>query len=165
MAITSDILRSYRVPGQVVERLARIDRREGRLLFYLMLASGLIFVAQWPRLARAAQLDDSVPFQGHMTGALFALMFVFPLVAYGFAWLMALAVKLVWRGTQGFDVRLALFWALVAVSPLMLLHGLVQGIIGAGTQTTLVGVIVFAAFVVILGAGLRVAVRASREPS
>lgn len=165
MAITSDILRSYRAPGEVVGRLARVDRREGRLLFYLMLASALIFVAQWPRLARAAQLDDSVPFQGHMTGALFALMFVFPLVAYAVAGAMGLLTGLIWRGTQGYDVRLALFWSLLAVSPLMLLHGLVQGILGASLMTALVGLLVFAAFLFILGAGLRVALRAAKEPA
>lgn len=157
MPITSDILRTYRAPREVVRGLRAVDRSEGRLLFYLVLACGLIFVAQWPRLARQAQLDSSVPFEGMMTGALFGLMFLFPLIAYGVSALLGLVMRIGVRGIDGYDVRLALFWALLASSPLMLLHGLVQGIIGPGAQANLVGVVVFAAFLAILVAGLRVA--------
>jgi hypothetical protein len=41
---------------------------------------------------------------------------------------------------------LALFWALLCTTPVMLLQGLVAGFIGAGTGATVVGVLVFAAF-------------------
>jgi hypothetical protein len=58
---------------------------------------------------------------------------------------------------SGYGARLALFWALLAVAPLMLLQGLVAGFLGAGTQLIAVSALVFAAFVLIWFAGLRVA--------
>lgn len=162
MAITRDIARTYRAPGRVLAELASRDRREGRLLFYLMLGCALAFVAQWPRLARQAQMDPSVPFDGLMTGALFGLVFIVPLVAYAVAGVIGLVLRLVGRPVAGFDLRLALFWSFLAVMPLMLLQGLVQGIIGPVPQAGLVGVVVFAAFVIFVVSGLRAAMSAQQ---
>ena len=47
-----------------------------------------------------------------------------------------------------YGARIALFWSLVAVSPLVLLTGLVAGMIGPGTQLSLVGSITFVAFLI-----------------
>ena len=41
---------------------------------------------------------------------------------------------------------IALFWALVVVSPLVLLVGLVAGMIGQGTQLSLIGLVTFSIF-------------------
>jgi hypothetical protein len=51
-------------------------------------------------------------------------------------------------GGQGdhYRARLALFWALVTVSPLMLLLGLVKGMIGPGPALVSVTVVTAAAF-------------------
>lgn len=163
MAITRDIARTFRAPGAVLDDLARRDRREGRLLFYLMLGCALAFVAQWPRLARQAQLDPEVPFEGLMTGALFGMLFVVPLVAYALSGLIGLALRVTRRRAEGFDLRLALFWSFLAVSPLMLLQGLVEGIIGAGLQASLLGLVVFAVFVIFVVSGLRRAVASHRS--
>ena len=43
-------------------------------------------------------------------------------------------------------LRLALFWALLAASPLMLLHGLVRGFIGESTPQMIVGALWFVVF-------------------
>jgi len=48
------------------------------------------------------------------------------------------------------------------VSPLSLLQGLVTGIIGQGPEAMLTGVVIFAVFLMVLIAGLRVAVEAAR---
>ena len=52
------------------------------------------------------------------------------------------------RGGQGshYGARMALFAALVTVSPAMLLQGLVAGLIGPGPQLTLVGILVIVGF-------------------
>lgn len=81
MALTTDILASYRRPRTVLRRLQG-DRREARILVYLMLGCGLIFIAQWPRLAREAHLDEEVPLDALLAGALFAWVFIAPLVFY-----------------------------------------------------------------------------------
>jgi len=71
-------------------------------------------------------------------------------------------MRLFVAGLDGFDVRLALFWALLVVSPLSLLQGLVTGIIGLGLEAQLTGTLVFVVFLSVLVAGLRVAIEVAR---
>ena len=163
MSVSTNILRSYRAPRTVVRSLRSGHRREARILVYLMLACALFFVAQWPQLARQAQFDDTVPFEARMAGVLFGTVFLAPLMFYAIGGVLTLICRFFNAATDGFDVRLALFWALLVVSPLVLLQGLVSGIIGAGPQVALTGVIVFVVFAAVLGAGLRVALEAARE--
>lgn len=163
MSATADILRSYRAPRAVVRRLRDGPRREARLLVYLMSACALIFVAQWPRLARQAHLDDTVPLEGLMAGALFAWIFIAPLAFYLLALVLTLLLRSVARGTDGHDVRLALFWALLVTSPVVLLHGLGMGMVGTGPAVAATFVVVVAVFSVVLVAGLRVALEAARS--
>ncbi|MCB1340116.1 MAG: YIP1 family protein [Pseudooceanicola sp.] len=165
MALTSDILGSYRHPRVVLRRLIG-DRREARILVYLMLGCGLIFVAQWPRLARAAHLDESVPLEALLAGALFAWVFVAPLVFYALAGLLSVILRLA-GPVDAFALRLGLFWAVLASAPWLLLYGLAAGLIGPGTQSALLGLPAVISFVVVLVAGLRVTlergVRATRD--
>jgi len=160
MAISADILRSYRAPRAVLrERLAR-DRREGRALIYLMVACALIFIAQWPRLARQAHLSDAVPLDALMAGALFGWLFVAPLFFYAVGGLLGWVLRMLRRGADAFGARLALFWALLAVSPLVLAQGAIAALAGPGAVALVTGLVVIAAFLAILLAGLRVALDA-----
>ncbi len=158
MPVSTDILRSYRAPRAVIRSL-RGDRREARILVYLMLACSLIFVAQWPRLARQAQASDAIPLEALLSGALFAWIFVAPLVFYALGGVLALVLRLA-RPVEGFTVRLALFWAMLVASPLALLQGLTVGMIGPGAAAAATGAAMALAFVVVLVAGLRVALEA-----
>lgn len=155
------MLRSYRAPRAVVRGLNQGSRREARILVYLMLACALFFVAQWPGIARSAQLDELQPFEARMSGALFGVMFIAPLVFYGIAGVLTLLLRVFVAKVDGFDIRLALFWALLVVSPLSLLQGLVAGIIGQGQQALATGIVIFAVFLMVLVAGLRVALEAA----
>ena len=163
MSVSRDLLHSFVGPRAVLRRLRGGERREARVLAYLMIACLLLFVAQWPRLARQAHLDDTVPLEGLMAGALFAWVFVAPLLFYALGALLALLLRLAVRGVDGFDVRLALFWALLVASPLALLHGLGMGIVGSGPGVSASFVLVVAVFVAVLVAGLRVALEAARR--
>tara|TARA_R110002073_G_scaffold4803_3_gene30465 strand:+ start:1253 stop:1750 length:498 start_codon:yes stop_codon:yes gene_type:complete len=163
MSVSTDILRSYRAPRDVFRGLRGGDRREARILIYLMTACGLFFVAQWPVVARQAHLDDSIPLEARMAGALFGAIFIAPLVFYGLGWVLTMILKMIERGIDGFDVRLALFWSLLAISPLMLFQGLVLALVGPGSQANLSGVVIFGLFLMILVAGLRVALEAARS--
>lgn len=157
MSITRDILASWRRPRQVMRRHLGAGPREDRPLIFVMAACAVIFVAQWPRLAREAYLAPEVPLQARLAGALLAIVFLAPLVFYALAALVHLVLRLVGGRGSFHGARLALFWALLAVSPAMLLQGLVAGFIGPGPAQTAVGLVVLVAFLAIWGACLRVA--------
>lgn len=162
MSISADILRSYRAPRAVVRRQLATGPREDRALVFLILACLLFFVAQWPALSRAAQIDPSVPFEARVGGALTGVLFVLPLLSYGLASLLWLGLRPLGPITA-FGARLALFWAMLAVSPLVLAHSALTAAVGApGTATRLFGLLVLAAFVAILVSGLRAALEAGR---
>lgn len=145
MAVTTDIVASYRHPRAVVRR--RIDQAdEGRALALLMGACVLVFVSQWPGHARAAHLDPLIPLDARLGGALMATLFFLPPIAYGVAFLGRLVARLFGGRGTGLGARVALFWSLVAISPLMLLQGLVAGLIGPGPALSLTGAGVGLAF-------------------
>lgn len=142
MAITTDIVESYRRPRAVVRRRLDDVPNEGRALALLMGACLMIFISQWPGLARAAHLDPSVPLDARMGGALMATLFLLPPIAYALAALSHLAARAMGGQGTGYGARIALFWSLLAVSPLMLLQGLVRGFIGPGPALGATGIVV-----------------------
>lgn len=154
MAVTLDMLDSWRRPRVVMRRKLGEGLAEGRSLAVLMGACALIFVAQWPRLAREAHLDPSVPLEGRLGATLFAVIFVAPLMFYALAALSQGVARLLGGRGPGAAMRFALFWALLVVSPAMLLHGLVQGFLGPGPAVSAVGAGTLAAFVYIWGANM-----------
>lgn len=155
MAAVDDILRSYRAPASVVGAHLARTRSEPRLFTLLFAALVVIFVGQWPRLARVAFEAPDQPLPALMLGTALALGAMVP-VFYGLAALGTLGARLFGGRGDFYGGRLALFWALLAVSPLMLLQGLVQGFIGPGPQLLLVSLGVFGAYMAFWGVGLRV---------
>ena len=121
-----------------------------------MLGCGLVFVGQWPRLQREAYLSgaDLQPLVG---GALFAWVFAMPVIFYALAWVVHLGSRALRRPVGAFGSRMALFWALVAASPLWLLNGLTAGMVGPGPALALVGALAAGAFAWFWAAGLRAA--------
>ncbi|MFD1797216.1 hypothetical protein FQV27_09655 [Paracoccus aurantiacus] len=151
--IVPRILDSWRRPGEVVRGLDPMS--EGALLAVLMGAMLVFLIAQAPGHARAATLDPSVPLAGRMAGALTAVMFMMPLLAYALASVTAAISRLTALRISGAQSRLALFWALLAISPLMLLSGLVEGLIGPGAALAATRLIAGTGFLFIWGAGIR----------
>jgi hypothetical protein len=140
MPVTTDIVATYRGPRRVLRRLLDMGVREDRALMMLVAACVVVFVGQWPRLAREAHLTDQAlnPLLG---GALLAWVFIAPLLFYMLA-LVSHGVARLARGRgTAYGARLALFWAFLAASPLILLHGLVAGFVGPGAGLQLVGII------------------------
>lgn len=146
MAVSTDIVRSWTQPRKVIR--ARLDRgiSEPQLLALLMGACLLLFVAQTPALSRAAFLDPSVPLEARLAGALMATLFLVPLIAYALAAISHLIARALGGKGQGIDARLALFWALLAISPAMLFQGLLAGFVGPSTGLTIVGLLVGVGF-------------------
>ena len=161
MSALADIAATYRGPGGVVRALISRGPREDRALAILMGACAIIFVAQWPRLAREAHLSGTElnPLLG---GALLAWIIIAPLALYIIAALSRAPARLAGLRVSGYGARIALFWALFATSPLILLYGLVAGFIGTGVQETLIGIIWLAVFLWFWIAGLVAAGREGR---
>ena len=154
MSVVLDIIRTYRSPREVQARRMSGAPREDRALAVLLAGCSLIFIAQWPRLARESHLDPSIALDARLAGALFAWLMVMPLVFHALAFALALILRLSGRAVTGYSVRMALFWALLASGPLWLFAGLLAGFApGAGVAVTsgaaLLAVVLFTA------AGLR----------
>ncbi|MFZ3583881.1 hypothetical protein ACOI1H_17160 [Loktanella sp. DJP18] len=145
MAVTADILRTWRGPRAVMRDLLAQGKREDRALAYLIVSCLLVFVAQWPRLARAAAGFDLAPgavprdLGQMMTYELFAWITVWPLALNGLAALSHLIAKLFGGRGSFYAARLALFWSLLASVPLLLFYGLMAGFLGPVAGTHLVG--------------------------
>lgn len=159
MSVTRDIVQSYRDPAQVMRRHLARGPREDRALMFLMLSCALLFIAQWPRLARKAAIDDTITLDALLAGALFGWVFVAPLFFYALAALSRLVARMAGgQGTFG-TARMALFWTLLTISPLALLRGLVSGLAGPGPLDMLAGLIVLGFFGYLWFANLRAAER------
>lgn len=157
MSLVGDIVESYRAPGRVVARKLADGPREPRALAILLLACFLIFVSEWPALAREAHLDPSIPYDARLGGALMGTMFILPVLAYLIAAIGHLVVRPLGGQGSWYGARLALFWAMLAISPLMLFQGVVAGMVGPGPALRAVGIVVALAFVWLWLGGLRAA--------
>ncbi len=138
MAITRNIAATYRGPGRVMRRLLEMGAREDRALAYLMGACALVFVAQLPRLSREAHLTGQ-DLNMLMGATLMAWIFIAPLALYAIALLARGIGRILGGNGTAYGARLALFWALLASSPLILLHGLTAGFVGPGLELQIVG--------------------------
>lgn len=153
MSVTFDIAAMYRGPTRVTDRILAGSAREGRALAYLMAGCAVLFIAQLPKLARQAHLTGE-DLNMLMGASLMGLLFIAPLLFYGIAGISHLVARAF--GGQGtfWSARIALFWSLLATSPLILLHGLVAGFIGPGPQLTIVGAVWCAVFLWFWGTSL-----------
>lgn len=147
MSVTNDIVASWRNPGKAT--LRHLSRGQSEAFAFALLVVFLIlaFVARWPTAARVSALQPEVPVFPQLMAAGLATLATIP-VWYGLAALSRLAAGAMGGSGSWFGARIALFWSLVAVSPLVLLTGLVAGMIGPGTQLSLVGSITFVAFLI-----------------
>jgi len=121
----------------------------------LMIACALIFVGQWPRLVRQSHEGEAgITFETLFAGALMGWIFIAPLVFYALALMLFWVLRLIGQDVSPFEVRYAIFWGLLAATPLILLNGLTAGLIGEGPALTLTGVISLFALLIFWGAGL-----------
>lgn len=149
MAVVAEIVQSWRNPRRVIRDRLDDGVREDRALAVLMGACLLIFVAQWPRLARDAYIDPSTPLDMRLGGAMLGWIFLAPLALYLIAAVTHLIAKLLGGQGSWFGARMALFWALLATAPFWLINGLVAGFVGPGLALTVTGVFALAAFLVV----------------
>lgn len=140
MSVTADITATYRGPGRVMRRLLSMGQREDRALAILMAACTLVFVAQMPRLARVAFLNGQ-ELNMLLGGALLGWLIIAPLLFYLIAAASHIVARLLGGKGDWYGARLALFWSLLASSPVLLLQGMVAGFIGPGPELQAVGAV------------------------
>lgn len=155
MSLTRDIAATYRGPGRVLRRLQGMGRREDRALVFILLACGLLFVAQAPYQARQAHLDPEVPLQARLYWSAILFVFLCPTFFYLLAGLAWGASRLAGVRVSGYEMRLSMFWALLAATPLALLAGLMAGFNGPGPGLQLSGAAWVGVFLWVWIAGLR----------
>ncbi|MCX7565447.1 YIP1 family protein [Sulfitobacter sp. F26169L] len=146
MALTQDILATYKGPGRVVSRFLAQGRNEVRALLFLLIAGMLMFVATAPFQAREAQLNPEVPLAARLYWSAFFFVFIMPILVYLFAILVRGLAWIARRKVTGFEIRFTLIWALLASTPVILLTGLTAAFIGPGIQLQLLGFVWLAVF-------------------
>ncbi len=146
--MTSDIVESWPRPRVVLRRHLQRGVSEAfafSLLFVFLL---LAFVAQWPLAARETVAAGDPSAMPRMLAIGMAVVATLPiwyaLAALGHLVARAFGGKGTWYGA-----RIALFAALVAMGPLMLLQGLVAGLLGPGPGLTAVRILVGLSFLYI----------------
>lgn len=163
MALVSDIAETYRAPRQVMRRQLAESSSEERALGLVMGASLLTFLSRLPVLIREVTLQgpDGPPLAGLAAAMFVATMIFAPLFLYGIAALSHLVAR--GFGGQGtwLRARIALFWSLLALSPLVLLRGAVAGYLGEGYVSLGVSLFTGTCFVVIWVQSLREAEQSS----
>jgi nitrogen fixation/metabolism regulation signal transduction histidine kinase len=148
MSVTSDILASWRAPRAVIRRHLARGRSEPFAFSLLVAFLVLAFVAMWPRLSRLAVITPEASMVQGLVGTGLGLLATIPLFYVVAAASHAFARAFGGRGGY-YGARIALFLALLAVSPLVLLSGVTLGFMGQGAQSLLTGGAAFAAFMVI----------------
>lgn len=149
MAVTFDIIESHIRPRRVMARLLGIGKREDRIFAMLLGGCLILFMSQWPYRSRQSHLSGQTLTDYIQHDAL-ALIFILPLLAYGFAGLLRLVSRVFGAKADYYTARLAFFWALLAASPTVILSGLVKGFMGLGVANSVVGALWFFIFLWIL---------------
>ena len=144
------MLLTWRAPRRVMR--AQRALTDAALVVVLLAAMALFFAAQLPVHKSAALADPSIPMEARVGGALFALIGIAPLLAYGAAALLSALSR---GRLPGHAARVALFWALLAVAPAVLLCGLVEGLLGRHPALQGLQLATFAAFLWFWISGLR----------
>lgn len=158
MSLIPDIVESWRAPARVVRRHLDRPRSEAFVFTFLFTFLLISFVAQMPYASRMTFFQPEVPMSQRLFGGFLGSLVFIP-ISYSLAALSRLIAGVMGGRGTWYGARLALFWALVAMSPGMLLMGLSLGFLGQGAQTNALGAGIGLAFVLLWGLMLREAER------
>lgn len=145
MTVTTDLVATWRRPREILRQHLARGRSEPFAFSLLLVFLALAFVAQWPVAAREAHFAGEASALPRILPRAMAVLATIP-VWYALAALSRLVARAM--GGQGtwYGARIALFWALAAIGPLMLLQGLVSGMVGPGPGLTAVTVLIGGGF-------------------
>lgn len=145
MTVSTDLVATWRRPREILRRHLARGQSEPFAFTLLLVFLALAFIGQWPIAARDAFVAQEPSAAPRILARALAVLATIPL------WYLLTALsRLVARsfGGQGtwYGARIALFWALACIGPLMLLQGLVAGMIGPGPALSAVTLLVGLAF-------------------
>jgi Yip1 domain len=141
MAVTTDILATWKSPRSAVRRHLARGVSEPFAFTLLLVFLILTFVSQWPQASREAFLAQDPSVAPRLLARALAVLATIPFW-YGIAALSRIIARMLGGQGSWYGARIALFWALATVSPLMLLQGLVAGMIGPGPALWSVNIVV-----------------------
>lgn len=145
MSASTELVASWRHPRAGLRRHLARGVSEPFAFTLLLIFLILAFVGQWPLAAREAYLAGEASALPRILPRALAVLATIPLW-YGLAALSRLVARVLGGKGSWYSARIALFWALASVSPLMLLQGLVAGMIGPGPALLAVSVLSGLAF-------------------
>ncbi len=151
MSTVSAILRSYRAPREVMRTHRASGADEATGLTWLFIACILFFMARLPELSRQSHFagleGEEIPVASLALPVFYGTVLLAPMMFLLVAAASHLLVKVLGGQGRWLDARLALFWALLCVTPVVLLQGLIAGFVGPGTELTMAAGLVFVIFV------------------
>jgi hypothetical protein len=147
MTVSTDLFATWWRPRVILRQHLARGTSEAFAFALLLVFLTLAFIGQWPTAAREAFVAGE-PAAPRILARAFAVLATIPLW-YGLAALGRVVARAM--GGQGtwYSARIALFWALAAIGPLMLLQGMVSGMIGPGPALSALTIAVGIAFVVL----------------
>ena len=131
MTVSRDLVTTWRSPRAALRRHLARGVSEPFAFTLLLVFLILAFVGQWPVAAREAFLANEPSVAPRILARALAVLATIPLW-YGLAALSRLVARALGGRGSWYGARVALFWALATVGPLMLLQGLASGLIGPG---------------------------------
>jgi len=137
MTVSTDIVATWRAPRAALRRHMARGVSEPFAFTLLLVFLVLTFIGQWPAAAREAHLAAEPSSAPRILARGLAILATIPLW-YGLAALSRVVSRTFGGQGSWYGARIALFWALATLSPLMLLQGLVAGMIGPGPGLWLV---------------------------
>lgn len=149
MSVVINISKTYYKPIQTYSKLFASGASEKENLAYLVGGCFISFIAEWPAQARLA-FENQQPVDGLMGAILLSNLFLLPLVFYLISMIIYFFAKIFRSNILAFEVRLIVFWAYLAATPMLLLVGLVEGFLGKNFLyfiTSAVWLSVFLAFI------------------
>ena len=145
MTVSTDLLATWRSPRAALRRHLARGQSEPFAFSLLLVFLALAFVGQWPAAAREAFLAQEASAAPRILARALAVLATIPLW-YALAALGRILARALGGQASWYGARIALFWALATVGPLMLLQGLVAGMIGPGPGLLLVSAVTGLAF-------------------
>jgi hypothetical protein len=131
MTVSRDLVATWRSPRAALRRHLARGKSEPFAFTLLLVFLILAFVGQWPVAAREAFLANEPSVAPRVLARAFAVLATIPFW-YGLAALSRVVSRALGGKGSWYSARVALFWALATVGPLMLLQGLAGGLIGPG---------------------------------
>ena len=133
MSVVINISKTYRKPIQTYSRLFELGASEKQNLAFLIGGCVISFVSQWPVQARHAFANQQ-SIDELMGAILLSNLFLLPLIFYFISMVMYIFAKGLGSNILGVELRMIIFWAYLAATPILLLVGIVEGFFGKKTK-------------------------------